>query len=472
MKLFCKLSLKFLFTVLCVLLYLSTTYSKNLLSEMSNLNLESETDLSKFEEEQVYQSVPYPQGISNMILAYTYVYPDDKVKYVTLDSITVDDGNIIIYKPTPDGDTTRVIISLQELSWLCGKSLLCKPEEAAEKFNPKGKLQKLDFKNKMKMLYRRLGPNSTNCVADEYNFGIIQKALVICFLNRAKEVEFNNKFTGLKKKETESAAIIALDTKKSETYLLSFSDGREALVDKEVTFKSDGLYEKTNILFKYNELETIDGEKCMIKYRLPVAPTNFIGKKIFDKNCIVRLRYNRLDTYIGSATPNCEEVIKYTISKMKSSCNAMKNGLNDMLRNALKANPTEGEWSGWVFHHKILAEKNEVTNLMFKLLISPEKVSLLDKTGHEVRVIELNTITWPCNNDGACNIPEWVRYLKEKNQKVEFYDKLLKDMKSQWHVQDTNSCFVLNESEKNIICPTDNSEELLTSCTTPLQFLL
>ncbi len=36
---------------------------------------------------------------------------------------------IIIYKPTPDGDTTRVIISLLELSWLCEKSLLCKPEE-------------------------------------------------------------------------------------------------------------------------------------------------------------------------------------------------------------------------------------------------------------------------------------------------------------------------------------------------------
>ena len=304
---------------------------------MNNLVLDSENSESlNLEAGQVYQSVPLPKNLPNMILAYTFIYPDDKVKEVTLDSVTIESGNLVIYKPNPEGDTTRILISLKELSWLCGKSLLCKPDEAAEKLNPKGKIIKQQFKETTKLLYKKLGPDSTNCIADEYNFGIIQKAIIICFKSSMKEVEFNNLFTGLDKKDTETVSLEPIDTKKSETHLLSFSDGREALTDIEVTFKENGLYEKDRLMFKYSELENIDGHKCQIKYRLPIAPSNFIGKKIFNRNCVARIKYNKLDTYIGNSAANCEEIMKYVIGKMKSSCLRMKAGLNDVLKLALE----------------------------------------------------------------------------------------------------------------------------------------
>jgi len=461
MKLFCKENFKFLFTIVIITLISVNGKSKNFLTESYSISLDSESsELLKLESGQIYQSTPFPKGIVNYLHAYTYIYPDDPIKEVTLDSVTVENGELLIYKPTPDGETTKIIISLKELSWLCGKSLLCKPDETLEKLDPKGKIQKADLKEKIRLLYKKLGPDSTNCVADQFNFGIIQKAVILCFKSSAKEVEFNNLFTGLDKKDTESSSLLPLDIKKPETHLLSFSDGREALSDIEVTFKNDGLYDKTNLMFKYNELENIDGQKCQIKYRLPIAPSNFIGKKIFNKNCICRFKYNKLDTYVGSASANCEEVMKYVISKMKSHCLEMKNGQNNVLQSVLVAKPTEAQWKGMIFYHKILEEKNEVNKLMHKLFITPEKVSILDKDGHEMKTMETGNITWLCNNDGACSIPEYVRYLKAHNQKTDEFDKIQKDMKEQWLLQDTNSCYVITETDAHIICPTDNSEEL------------
>ena len=460
MKLIGKENLKLVFTYLIITLCFSFSMSKNLLEEMSSISMEGESELTKLEFGQIYQSVPLPKGLADMILAYTFIYPDDKVKYITLDSITVENGDLIIYRPTPEGEMIRVLLSMNEFSWLCGKSLLCKPDEAVEKLNPNGKINKTDFKDTVSQIYKKLGPHGTNCIADEYNFGIIQKAVVLCFTNGNKEKEFNNLLSSLTKKELESNALTPLDTAKDETHLLVFSDGRDAIVEKEVTFKSEGLYEKDKLLLRYGEIESIDDEKCQIKYRLPVAPVNFIQKKIFNRNCIARIRYNRLDTYIGSHTANCEEVMKYMISKIKGSCLQAKNGNNSVLVNALKSNPTEAQWKGFIFYHKLLEEKNEVNKLLSQLVISPDKISILDKDGHEARVIDLASLLWICNNDGACTIPEYKRHLVRVNKKIDYFDKLVKDMETQWNIQDTNSCFVLNEEQTHIICPTDNSEEL------------
>jgi len=460
MKLICK-EIEILLALLIFSLCITSSNSKNLLTDMNKLKLESASEILKLETDQIYQTVPLPKGISNMLLAYTYIFPDDTVKDVTLDSVKVEDGEILIYKPSPDGETTKIIISLKELSWLCGKSLLCKPDEAAEKLNPTGKLQKINFTDAIKQLYKKLGPDSTNCVADEYMYGIIQKAIIFCFKSSAKEVEFSNFFSGLDKKDTAPAAILPFDISKTETHLLSFSDGRDALLELEVSFKEDGLYDKSDLLFKYSELENIDNQKCQVKYRLPIAPANFLKNKIFNTNCIARIKYNRLDTYIGSGTSNCEEVMKYVITRMKKKCLAMKDGPTETYKSVLQnSKVVEAEWKGMIFYHKILEEKNEVTKLMFKLFISPEKVTILNKDGHEIRVVELQNLKWPCNNDGACSIPEYLRLQQKLGKKIVLFKQLQKDMLTQWQIQDLNSCYILNEEFDHIICPSDNAEEL------------
>jgi len=449
--------------ILIYILIFSFTFSFTLSLESKYSSLiESETEKHLLSNlgEQIYQSSPLPHNISNMLLAYTTIYPDDKVPRTTLDSVSYENGNIVIYRPDADGSATKIIVDLKELSWLCGKTLLCKPDEALEvmKDNPFKKA----FKLYIDKIYEKLGPDSTNCIVDEYRFGIIQKAIIICFKNNMKEVQFRNLFSDVKPADMQSISIQEFDKLQTLTHLLYFSDGREALEEKTLTFKNKAAYEGEKILFRYGELENINGKKCQIKYRLPIVPTNFLNKDIYDRSCVARFKYNKIDTYIGSNSKNCENIMKYVITKIKLGCLQAKEGNGNLLKSELRSNPSNGIWRGWVYYHKIIPEEGgQVTRLMHKFNVDSQKGKfvILDKDSHEVKVVEFQMIKWVCNNDGSCTLDEYERYLKQSGEIYGFLPRLYKEINEQWELADLNSCFVIEEKDSNLICPTDNSEE-------------
>ena len=427
---------KLLFVILSILFFCSHTLDMTNESNLSSLLetdkvvLATQKSRNELSSEQVYQSAPYPRTMSNMILAYTMIYPDDKTPRSKLDSIGYENGNIVIYRPNADGSSMKILIDIQELSWLCGKSLLCKPEEALEKMQNSSMFKKNDFKLYISNLYEKLGSDSTNCIADEYRFGIMQKAIIICFKNNLKEVEFKNLFSDIQPSEMESKSIQEFDKLAVLTHMIYFSDGRETLEEKNVTFKENGAYEEDNLVFNYGEIENINGKKCQIRYRLPIVPTNFLNIDIFDRNCVARFKYNKVDTYIGSNSQNCVNIMKYVITKIKLGCLKAKNGQANILKNELKSDPTHGKWQGMVYYHKIVQEDGgEISNLLHKLVISEGKFTILDKDSHEVKIVEFPKVKWICNNDGSCTLEEYKRYLFSNNKSTHYFISLYKEGK-------------------------------------------
>jgi hypothetical protein len=134
-----------------------------------------------------------------------------------------------------EGATTKTIINIKDLSWLCGRKLLCKPEDAMEKFKTM-QIKKDEFKNRLTELYAKLGSESVNCIADEYMFGVIQKAIVFCFKTPLIQAEFNNLFSKTDDKKMEPNALVDFDPKSTQTFLLYLSDGRNALLEKKNYF--------------------------------------------------------------------------------------------------------------------------------------------------------------------------------------------------------------------------------------------
>ena len=56
----------------------------------------------------------------------------------------------------------------------------------------------------------------------------------------------------------------------------------KTLEERNITFKQHAVFDGNKLLFNYGDLENLKGKKCQIKYRLPILPTNFLNKDIYE----------------------------------------------------------------------------------------------------------------------------------------------------------------------------------------------
>lgn len=243
---------------------------------------------------------------------------------------------------------------------------------------------------------------------------------------------------------------------------MHFTDGLEAYTNKTITFKSDGLYEDSKLLFRYEFLDTMDGKKCNVYHNLPVFPIKFLENQILFSKCLLKFKYNQIETYMANTNKNCEDVAKYIALKMQNSCLSFINGEGNVYGNDLISRPAEGKWTGWANYHKVLDNGGEVVPDLFKVEIIPEKINIYDNTTTIKDVIQYKDIEWNCNDMGECNAHEYMGHLMKTFQlmKLNDFHMALKKIKEIWNLQDINFCFVIDEKDTHIICPRDISEEV------------
>ena len=99
--------------IILLLLSFAFSFETNINNELTTAAMESERDLLNYGSDQIYQKVDFPRNLSKMTLAYTMVYPDDKIPRITLDSIGFEKGNILIYRPDENGETAKLMIDIK-----------------------------------------------------------------------------------------------------------------------------------------------------------------------------------------------------------------------------------------------------------------------------------------------------------------------------------------------------------------------
>lgn len=312
-------------------------------------------------------------------------------------------------------------------------------------------------------MFIKINGSQKKCYADTYNDHTeVKKALVICFNSDEEFQKLNELFAGLNPNDLEKNDE-ALDPTTDQKFLLHFTDGLEAYNNKTLTFKSDGIYEDQKLLFKYQFLDAMDGKKCNVYHNLPIFPIKFLDNNILISKCMLKFKYNQIETFLANTDKNCEEIAKYIALKMRQSCLNYINGEGDKYKNDLVSRPLEAKWTGWAFYHKILDNGGLVIPDLFKVQIVPNKITVYDNTTTLKETIEYHNIEWNCNNYGECTVWEFMQHLKKTFQDVKLKDvqRALQLIRKTWDLQDINFCFVIDEKETHIICPRDVSEETL-----------
>lgn len=318
------------------------------------------------------------------------------------------------------------------------------------------------LKSQIASYFIKINGNNKVCHGDLYNDGTdIKKAVIICLNSNEDFGKLSDLFSKLNPndlvKENEN-----IDPRTEQTFVLHFTDGLEAFSNKTITFKSDGLYEVDKLLFKYQFLEVMDGKKCNVYHNLPIFPIKFLDSELLSSKCLLKFKYNQVETYVATKEKNCEEITKYIAIKMRTGCINYINGEGNIYSNDLVSRPTEGKWTGWSYYHKILDNGGHVVPELFKVEILPEKINIYDQSSNLKETIDYHNIEWNCNHMGECNIWEYLNHLTKTFQKLKINDVhlALKKMKEVWNLQDVNFCFIIDEKDTHVICPRDVSEEV------------
>lgn len=299
------------------------------------------------------------------------------------------------------------------------------------------------------------------CVGDSYNISETNKmVLIFCFDNDADLQKFNKMLASkINSADLHKSTKVVMD---SETLDIWFSDGHEGLQVHKVKSTSEGLLKESSqdeYLVFYSALEDLGGKKCNILFNLPIVPINFLDKEIFNPQCVLKIKYNKLDTYIGSADAECASIIADIRNKMTKRCNEV---LED--NKVSQANyPSKGVWTGWVSLLKKTQGKAE-TSVEEKALFKISPKSLVIEFGGKVETLNYHLLKWDCNNDGSCNLPEFYEsgHKTEKEKDFGTLEELEKKIQETWKgkIPDNKSWIVLEFFEEiNVICARDFSEE-------------
>lgn len=347
------------------------------------------------------------------------------------------------------------------MGWKCGPKVPC----TLDHLLANTKSEELDvagLKSQVATLFTKINGNDKKCYADLYNDGTeIKKAIVICFSSDTEFSKLTELFSSLNPLDLQKQGE-ALDPSTEQKFLLHFTDGLEAYTNKTITFKSDGLYEDAKLLFRYEFLDAMDGKKCNVYHNLPIFPIKFLENQILFSKCLLKFKYNQVETYMANMDKNCEEVAKYIAVKMRNGCLNYINGESNKYGNDLISRPFEGKWTGWAHYHKILDNGGEVIPDLFKVEIILENINIYDTSSNLKETLEYKNIEWNCNDMGECNVWEYMQFLKKTFQTIKLSDfqMALKKIKDAWNLQDINFCFIIDEKDVHIICPRDVSEEV------------
>ena len=253
-----------------------------------------------------------------------------------------------------------------------------------------------------------------------------------------------------------------IEKKSSQATELYFSNGHEALEKLSVIVKKEGLAKSDKpdeYYVFYRALEEIGGKKCQVLFNLPVVPLNFLDNELFNPNCVIKLKYNKIDTYIGSTQPNCANIMKEIRTNAVFKCNEVINENKTVTKNV----PDKGIWSGFVYFLRKVQGKPEIITEEKALLKVNDKSIDVEVKGRNVTWNYLS-LKWSCNNDGGCSLKQFFTDIPENSKDKTFgtIDELQKKILDNWRAQipDTKSCSIFEFYDEIIVlCPRDISEE-------------
>lgn len=411
----------------------------------------------------VPEIIDIPSNYGKLLQGYTMIFGvDDPTKeYTKTDQFFPYEHALVIYKAVETmAKIGRVALDMRDFNWTCGPKKLCTLDKLYANITST-QLDVNALKSQVTTFFSKINGNSKSCVGDLYNDGEpTKKAIIFCFDSIEDVQIFGSLFNYVNAKDLNdgsSTYVISTD----QTFEIFLTDGHDELLAKNITFKVDGLYEKEKLLLRYDTLETFDGKKCNIVQNLPIVPIRFLEVDILHNKCVSKLKYNKIDTYIGSNHKDCINIFKYVNSKMFTNCNNMKNGPMNKYQLEQISRPQEGSWTGWIHYHKILDNGGAIDENPYKIQINKEIIEVYDNTTILKQKIDYKNITWPCNDDGDCNIPEFIIYLDRTKQinKLKDFFTVITQIGEKWKLQDYNHCFVIEENDIHIVCVIDYSEE-------------
>ena len=435
--------------------------------QINTFNLEMELGLTKsqsqFESSKsaipgliVIDSKP-PLNAHRLAKSHAFIFPldDPNNEINAFDLIDLNGENLVVYRS--DGKK-KVHMDVEYIAWLCGKKKFCDYTTLLSKINEKD-LKVGDLKTKVNTFLTKSNMEVNQCYGDLFYSRDGNKAVIFCFSTNEDDDKFKFILSNINDLDFKDPSLVPYDLRIAQTFNLNITDGESAFIQKNFTFKDDGAYIENNIVYRYDQIQIQDYKKCKIEKRVPVIPGKFLNAKIYNPRCVIRLKYNQYDTYLGTNHKNCKNIIRYIRLKTVQNCRAVKMGPSKMFVKDLISNPELGQWQGWVYYYQI--GSGRVKNSFHLMKIDKKNVTLTPKFKGKPILINYNNLIWACDNDGACSFQEFYQYLTwtQQYKKLEDFNKIASEIKPIWSLPDINSCFILEAKKSHIICPTDNDEE-------------
>ena len=443
--------MKFFSKIFILLILLVSVYS---LKSLSNLKLDS----SDFEPSPEFsKQIPIVKGYEKMLEVYTFLFnAEQPKKSIGTDKIDKWNDYIILYRSSlVKNQLSRVVLSIQKMSFFCGVGKLCSIEEVSSKINQN------EFAPQTSAFIQGL-PDKKDCYADGYVWKSKTYGIVLC-VNPSQKEKLFDLFKGanpLDYKKDEKASEV--NVKETKTIPIIISDGFKVQEKSQITFDQFDVKSNGKTTFMYQYIEPYNGLKCGVKQEISIVPPIFVEALIFNPNCVLKFVYNKAPVYFGLEGNNCAKDAAYALNKMKSSCMNYINGPSRSWKNELSSSPDNGRWKGFIFYHKVLDGGGKISAVPFKLNIGPDEFTISDSYNSPLSKLKMKEINWECNEDGDCSIDNFLKHLSNINQqnKLNDFSLVVSQLTNIWKMQDYNSCFVVEDKDIHIICPTDPAEEL------------
>ena len=206
--------MKFFSKIFILLILLLSVYY---LKSLSNLKLDS----SDFEPSPEFsKQIPIVKGYEKMLEVYTFLFnAEQPKKSIGTDKIDKWNDYIILYRSSlVKNQLSRVVLSIQKMSFFCGVGKLCSIEEVSSKINQN------EFAPQTSAFIQGL-PDKKDCYADGYVWKSKTYGIVLC-VNPSQKEKLFDLFKGanpLDYKKDEKASEV--NVKETKTIPIIISDG-------------------------------------------------------------------------------------------------------------------------------------------------------------------------------------------------------------------------------------------------------
>ena len=441
--------------------FISFVICINLLLRIQGISLRNEN--TRFEPNPLIEkTVPKVKGYDEMLKAYVYIFNADSTFKTKLVRLTNYKSSFIIYYPQDDGQKlNRKVFTLRKMKFFCGIKTMCKIEDFYSKLNSDD-INISDFRDNTSRFQAEIGGNK-KCYGEQYTWNANHYGLVVCLEPNDDENDLFKLLDDVNPADYDpnKQGGKPTNTLENRTLKLRITDGNQIDLEKQFHFNNDYVNINSKPVYKYENIEKINDEKCKVMFVGSIIPEKFILLKIYNNKCVVKFVYNKVTTYLGSRSKNCVEEMNYVKSKMTQSCINSIGGPNFEWASQLSSNANIGRWKGYIYFHRLI-ENGGTLNPKADLVEVDEKgIIVQDEFRSKIAHITYRDIKWKCNDDGGCTIPAYFQYLENIKKQSEINDlkMAVAKIKDTWKIQDHNSCFVIAMKDTYFFCPTDNSEE-------------